>query len=476
MQRLLDAEKTLKKLRAEWKDDAVTFVSAMPDRARLVEAAPDHNLFRSPRDGRMRADYFEFLSSIVPTVFEEKVARVIKEATHGKARVGAYYGYVVEGLRGVNPPCGTQQNNHFWFPRVVDSPNVDFYASPLHYDYSRLAGTRFFPFQPYASVGLHKKLYVAELDHRTFISGETTYGRQRSESETRAILQRDLASTLIGGSGAWFADWTSGTGRRSHGWFLEEGILDTIHRAYEVHDAALKAKTPTASSTQIAVVISPETPWHQDTAYPSIIYNTLICRVIYQELANLGAPFDIVMGDDLKKKAVRDRYKLFVMINPFYLSREQSRWIEMLKGGGRTLLWFYAPGYVSDEHGLSVERVAKTTGMNIALLNERSTPMFRAKDGSALVTIEPFSSQLNFSTIMPTEIYPNFAVEDATAAPLGLDDKQRVRFAERDFGSWRSVYSAVPNLPRAILRRIAEQAGVHCYAPLDLIVDANDRY
>ncbi|MBI4026687.1 MAG: hypothetical protein HY360_17015 [Verrucomicrobia bacterium] len=473
------------KLRAAWKNAAVDFNTAAPDRTRLVEAAPDHNLFRSPREGRMRADYFEFLSSIVPTVLLEKAAKTIKKATGGKALVGSYFGYALENLRGINPPCGTQQDNHFWFPRMIDSLDMDFFASPLHYDYSRLAGTRFFPFQPYASVGLHKKLYIAELDHRTFICGDPTYGRHRSQEETVAILQRDLASTLIGGSGAWFADWSSGTGRRSHGFFMDDRILATIKRAYEIHEKALQTRTSPVKAAQIAVVISTESPWHQDTAYPAIIYNTLVCSVVYQQMAAIGAPFDILMMDDLKSREVRDRYKLFVMINPFYLSRDQSRWIEELKGGGRTLLWFYAPGYVSDEEGLSAQQVSKTTGLGIKLLEERSTPMFRVVEeespviegvnAQTTVTLPSFGTQLNFSTIMPTEIYPNFEVTDSKATALGKDDKGRIRFAARDFGSWRSVYSAVPDMPRAILRNIARVAGVHFYTEAGVVVDANDR-
>jgi hypothetical protein len=93
-----------------------------------------------------------------------------------------------------------------------------------------------------------------------------------------------------------------------------------------------------------------------------------------------------------------------------------------------------------------------------------------------LVTLTPFGSELNFSTIMPTEIYPNFLVDDPQATARGWDDQGRVRFAERDFGAWRSVYSAVPDLTRGLLRDIAETAGVHLYVPLDIVVDANDRY
>lgn len=462
----------VKKLRVAWKDDAVDFDTATPDREQIVAAAPDHNLFRDPRAGKMRADYLEFISSMVPSVFVEKVARTIKAASKGKARVGTYFGYVVENLRGINPPGTTQQNNHFWFPHVINSPEIDFFVSPLQYEYSRLAGDRFFPFQPYASVGLHKKLYVAEMDYRTFICGDATYGRQRSQQETVAVLQRDLASTLIGGSGAWFADWSSGTGRKSHGFFLDDQILATIGRAYEIYEQSqpsrdregveIENRSLTVAArpdrlgrktTEIAVIMSSKSPWHQDCAYPAVIYNTLICSVIYREMAAIGAPFDVLLIDDLQRKDVRDQYKLFVFINPFYLTKDESKWIESLKGGGRTLLWFYAPGYVSDEFGLSVEQVSKTTGIGIQMLNERSRPMFRVKNGGESVTLESFGPQLNFSTIMPTEIFPNIAVEDPQATALGGDDQQRVRFAEKDFGSWRSIYSAVPNLPRSIRRQ-----------------------
>ena len=462
-------------LRTAWNDGTVDFDTALPDRAAIVNAAPDHNLFRDPQAGRMRADYLEFLSSAVPTAFLDTVADTIKQAAGAEALVGFYYGYVLEGLRGVNPPCGVQQNNHFWFPRMIETSRVDFYVSPLNYEHSRRAGGRFLPMQPYASIGLHGKLYVAEMDYRTFISGHTTYGRQHSQRETVAVLQRDLASTLIGDSGAWFADWSSGAGRVSHGFFLDDQILATIDRAHQVHRDALGAGSPPAKTAEIAVIVSPQTPWHQDCAYPAIMYNRLIRSMVYEEMAAVGAPFDILMIDDLERQDVRDQYRLFVLTNPFYLSAQQRTWIDALKSAGRTLPWFYAPGYVSDEHGLSAAQVAQTTGLGVQLLDERSTPLFRTAE-DVLVTLTPFSSELNFSTIMPTEIYPNFLVDDPLAAPLGWDDQGRVRFTERDFGTWRSVYSAVPDLPRALLREIAETAGVHLYVPLDIVIDANDRY
>lgn len=44
---------------------------------------------------------------------------------------GFITGYVVETLRSVNNPGTLLQGNHFHFDKVIDSPLIDFFISPL---------------------------------------------------------------------------------------------------------------------------------------------------------------------------------------------------------------------------------------------------------------------------------------------------------------------------------------------------------
>lgn len=62
------------------------------------------------------------------------------------------------------------------------------------------------------SIRLHNKLYIAEEDLRTHISGLTSYGRQRSEQESVAVLKNHLGTAFIKGTGGIDSYWSSGAG------------------------------------------------------------------------------------------------------------------------------------------------------------------------------------------------------------------------------------------------------------------------
>ncbi|NTV82215.1 MAG: hypothetical protein HGA24_12440, partial [Candidatus Aminicenantes bacterium] len=52
----------------------------------------------------------------------------------------------------------------------------------------------------------------------------------------------------------------------------------------------------------------------------------------------------------------------------------------------------------------------------------------------------------------------------------------RPGFAVQDFGEWRSVYSAAPNLPAPVLRAVARFAGVHIYSDAGDVLYANKSF
>ena len=63
-----------------------------------------------------------------------------------------------------------------------------------------------------------------------------------------------------------------------------------------------------------------------------------------------------------------------------------------------------------------------------------------------------------------TAISPAFYVDDADVQVLGVADSTgQPGLVFKDFGSWRSIYSAAPLLPWQLMRNIAREAGVHIY-------------
>ena len=92
--------------------------------------------------------------------------------------------------------------------------------------------------------------------------------------------------------------------------------------------------------------------------------NNEISDALYQlqmaELYRTGAPFDWYLIDDLE--TIKDReYKVYVFLDCFYLTEQQRKTVESLRSDQRTLIWFYAPGYASQED-LSKQRMEELTG------------------------------------------------------------------------------------------------------------------
>ena len=67
------------------------------------------------------------------------------------------------------------------------------------------------------------------------------------------------------------------------------------------------------------------------------------------------------MIEDLEEDRLPE-YKVYVFLVDFYLTDRQRTAIEKLKHKGRTLIWFWAPGFAGP-NGLSLQRMAALTGM-----------------------------------------------------------------------------------------------------------------
>jgi hypothetical protein len=151
-----------------------------------------------------------------------------------------------------------------------------------------------------------------------------------------------------------------------------------------------------------------------------------------------------------------DRYKLIVFLNAFKIPDTMKRFIEeQVQTAGRTLLWIYAPGYVTDA-GLSTANVSACVGVD--LLESQATPTI-VIDGSELL------QRLQGQTYGFTEaIAPLFSIADEKATVLGHyqgSDLPALGFKPVD--GYTSFYSGTGNIPAEVLREIARYAGVHLY-------------
>jgi hypothetical protein len=177
------------------------------------------------------------------------------------------------------------------------------------------------------------------------------------------------------------------------------------------------------------------------------------------ELARTGAPYDIFTLSDIEQGGLPlERYRLCIFLNTFLLHARYRRIIEeRILAEGNSVLWIYAPGYIT-ESGFSTDAISEAVGMNIEMLDAfvgRATTV--AGD-----ILAPLEEEIDYGfTGSPL---PLFAVNDTGATPLARYRNGAVALAYKDHESGGKVfYSALGNLPARVLREIARSAGVHIY-------------
>src|SRR5690606_12793259 len=98
--------------------------------------------------------------------------------------------------------------------------------------------------------------------------------------------------------------------------------------------------------------------------------------------------------------------------------------IEKLKRDGKTLLWFYAPGYVSDK-GNNVDAISRLTGFGTRV-KEDVTEKLHMDVGNIKHPLTNGLEKSSFTTVIspsikhihPEEINPVFYVDDSRAEIL----------------------------------------------------------
>jgi hypothetical protein len=468
-------------LRRAWRDDDVTFETAQPDALNLAAEDMPSGVFRDPAKSRAAIDYIEFFPTLIGG-FHQKLAAHIKERTQRKALVMLHYGAILHNLALLQPSGARSHANNFDLYNLLRDGNIDMYVQSMPYNL-RHSGDPVVFYQPIESLNVNGRMYFADYDARTIASGTLRYGRHRSQYETKAVIQRDLAWLMLKNSGAWLSDMSKASWREwieyRKPWFSPPEVTAPTREVLQLFDKA--TAIPKKSASEIAVVLDIQTPPYEDTLNAGVIYRGLSNRFMREEMVKLGAPYDILLTRDLQNPRVRQNYKLYIFINPFYLDKAARDSINKLKRDGKTLLWFYAPGYVSD-NGFNVQVVSQLTGFNTQIKDKAELLQMKtgAADSALLAKLGGVTYKNDMFTsithIHPKVVQPVFYVDDPQAQTLATYPDGKTAWAARDFGSWKSIYSAVPLLDVQAIRNIARYAGVHLYCDEDIVMGADNRF
>lgn len=450
-------------LRKAWHDEKVTFDTVtLPD---ITERDPNGmggKIFYDPQKNQRIIDFNLYLSDAGADTLLF-YAEIVKTLTDNEKILGAFNGYMWA-------QAGSDANGkiHSSFNRLLNSEYIDFFASPLAYS-ERYLGQASAYMPMIDSILSHGKMYIAEIDHRTSL--ETSYsdnfqygsgqgistGKTYTIRETVLQYKRDIVQGLLSGVGMWFFDMRGN-------WLGEEQFYQVVYDMKKEYDYSYTF-TNKSNLNEVAVIVGEETYAYSTLSGFNAVYhfNNYLYRVQRKSLNTMGAGYDTYSMSDLTDGKVPDSYKVYVMLSPIEVTKEESAAIDKyIKTKNHTVVWVYACGY-SDGLTLGTDNVSALTGINVKEMSLSSIINVRINDNGNSLTKGLNGITYGNST---QGVNPLLYVDDASATKLGYytDRTTYAGLAVKDMGEWTSIYSGAMNLPVGLLRNILKNAGVHVYS------------
>lgn len=455
------------RLRKAWCDTGVTFENAVvPPVERRIRLDVD-GVWRDPARGRQVPDYFECMN-LVTVEMLENFARIVKDESGGRLPTLAFYGYTQDEHWAVE--C-----DHRAISAAYRSPYLDMFSAPHTY-HRRSPGEDASPRCYMASAALHGKLFIDEGDDMTHLEQSKPHPDPRCSVtnmfESRNILYREFGMSVTHGTGLWYMDLTRGT-------FRAPELVDAVARMRKAAETALHHDRTHVS--EVAVVSNVESEFYM--GYRRTEANKMSLLLYHQQMGafyRAGAPFDWYLAEDLDAVAGR-KYKVVVFLDCQYLTGKQKSAVDAMKSDGRTLVFFHAPGYVS-ETGLSRERMEDTCGVKMKKETVRGV-LSAVEAGTGREWGCGLDRVIDGLEDRPRGVRHRvpgtaqrglFLPAEGDVLMTGVGNLKGVPVAvERRRPDWTAVFSALPALSPDVLRRLYVNAGVHVYTDSDVVLSAN---
>jgi hypothetical protein len=457
-----------------------------------VERRIDKNgpLLRNPETD---ADVINFLRKYHANTAETIAgfAKAIKEETERRVICGTFFCYVLENVM-------IQEAGHLVPEPVLHSPDIDFIATPYTYQRSNVPGNQRWDSDVIDDAGnwlgrargvggdgayrvlsesirRNNKMFISEIDCSTYVEpyrrSEGGSGSETVEG-TLKILRRDIGQVFATGHAGWLFDFGHLTPPFQAGksWYDDPPMIQEINSLMKVGEAH-RAKLDISPISQIAAVYEPkswlatknwkaEEPWDNYGIVISDFIGHWMVNTQARTIHRIGAPADFLYRFDLTPED-RSRFKLYLMVNTFFLKPEEVTQLRALfKGSGATIVWFYAPGYIGEKK-FEPSQMEALTGFSFKRLDAPGPMMIRCK-----IEENELKFFRNFGTLKPQ--FPRFAVVPREGEKVRVhgtwSDSKEIAFASKEHDGFTSVYVGTGPVPVEVLRWIAGRAGVHLWS------------
>lgn len=321
----------------------------IPDRERRSGKTQDILAFMRGRPEDMLATDYDLFMSEVTSDAILSFAHIAKKT---KKPVGCFYGYWLH----IDNAAYT---GHLAMDKLLNSPDIDFLAAPksyYHCGYGEPGGE-----MTAASSVNRKKLWVDELDNRSYLANDTekkllSGGRE----QTHSVMWREFAKNLAHDSGFWWMD-------LGGGWFDAPNIMKQVKAMVKINECL--RTIPHRSLADLLIVVDEHSAY---TMRESTDIRRGFAEDFIQKTAASGAIADVYRAADLASLDLTS-YRLIVFAMDFCF--ETSAWNALLLRipTDTTLLFQYAAG-IRNEDGVSLENTERLTGYTLTADADNENP------------------------------------------------------------------------------------------------------
>ena len=413
--------------------------------------AGDDGVFRNPSLRRMASDYGYYFNNLTATRLIE-LADYVKSLTYNKSLVGYFYGYQLELCSAKGPGNGA----HMGLRQVLASPNIDLICSPFSY-WDRTPGYANGMMSIVDAVTAAGKIYLEEDDSRTWLwTNAEPQWYLPTEWDTLQCLRRNFGNVIGHNQAIWWMD-LSGNGN-----YNAQSIWDNNKILVNTYKDSIANELPT--TPQVALIYDQE--YYCSLKADSWAVNAPSGYQQRRVFQSLGTQVGYYYIQDIPK--IPSSVKLYVFVDTYHIDAEKKGLIDTIKTNNNTLLWLYAPGYVTEDN-LSTVTMQEITGFNL---------------GKQTSSIRPTITVGSSSNPIFQGIVQSFGYTDLPIAPTfygtGSDGSVMLGYYNsgstqpalllKEFPTWRSIFSGAPILSVPVLRCICRYAG----APL--LVDPGNMF
>ena len=446
---LRDKYGTDENLRTAWHDASASLSTAsVPAKAQRQHTALGS--LRDPSKEQAVIDFYLYNSDLVADTVCT-FAKAIKDITHRKKVVGAFYGYLLQ-------LCGEQRQQnagHLALEKVLASSDVDFLTSPTSYAFRQLGGEGTSHFMSlFGSAKLHGKLWFDENDIRTSVTPGAlgSWGKPADVAGDIVQQEKELANVIVNGSAQWWFDVGANV-------YSNAALMARIGQLAQ--SATEAQKLDRRAVDEVAMVVDEQSLCYLRVADP-MGSRLLVAQL--PALARIGAPIGHYLVTDLPRLK---KHKVFFIMTSFAPTAQDRKAIDALKCDGHVLVFLYAPGVYRD--GLIDETgMADLTGIRLKMSRDEVPFTVKLTGGQRLT--EGLEGQ---SYGDPHRGFPLCYADDPEATVLGMLPDGRAGLVVKAGKGWTSVFSSAPMLPARLLRNIAQYGSVHTYIDTEDVVWAS---